>query len=152
MAKERSTLYLQALAALRQREGLFRVLIFSLVTVFFWIGFSIFLSQTKTKVSIDIQKHTEPLNPNINRTTLEELATRRVYTPEELQNFPLYERVTDENGVSQVILAGTKVVPVTIETLVEEETVTASASAVTATPSATPTITTSPIATGSAQP
>lgn len=100
--------YLLALEGLRRKERLFQIFIFTLVTAFFWIGFSIFLSQRETKVSIDIQKHTTPLNPNINRTVLEELAARKLYSPEELNNFPLYERLVDDKGNSQLIVAGTK--------------------------------------------
>lgn len=101
--------YLRALEALRRREGLFRVFVFTLVTALFWIGFSIFQAQSQTKVSVDIRKHTEPLNPNINRAILEELSQRKRYTPEELQQFPLYERIVDDNGVSQIVIAGTVV-------------------------------------------
>lgn len=104
-------IYIQALEALRKREGLFRILIFSLVTVVFWIGFSIYLSQQQTKLSIDIRKHTEPLNPNINRETIQEVSDRKTYTPEELSSFPIYERVVNEDGTSQLIIAGTEVIP-----------------------------------------
>ncbi|MEO8581488.1 MAG: hypothetical protein ABI425_02795 [Patescibacteria group bacterium] len=108
--------YLQALAALRRRETLFRILLFTLVTAAFWIGFSIFFSQQKTKVSIDIQKHTEPLNPNIDKTSLEELATRRAFTDQELANFPLYDRVVGEDKISKLVIAGSVVDGVVQET------------------------------------
>jgi hypothetical protein len=112
--------YLRALEALRRREGLFRVFVFTLVTSLFWIGFSIFQAQQNTKVTVDIRKHTEPLNPNINQEVLDELATRRKYTPEELQIFPLYERVVDDDGISTLQIAGTQ--PVVTEETEEEET------------------------------
>lgn len=101
-------LYLQALQALRNREALFRVFVFTLVTVGFWIGFEIFFSQQKTKVAIDTQKHTIPLNPNINATVLQELAGRKVYTDQELEAFPIYDRVINEDKVSKVVIAGSE--------------------------------------------
>lgn len=101
-------LYIQALEALRNRQMLFRIFIFTLVTVVFWIGFSIFFSQQKTKVAIDTQKHTEPLNPNINQEVLKELATRKSYTDQELIEFPIYDRIVDEDSLSRLIIAGSE--------------------------------------------
>lgn len=100
-------IYIRALEALRRREGLFRVFIFSLVTVMFWIGFSIFFAQQKTKVKVDTLKFTQPLNPNINREILQDAAQRKRYTEAELQNFPIYDRLVGEKGSSQLVIAGT---------------------------------------------
>ncbi len=100
-------LYLQAIDALRTREALLRVLIFTMVTVLFWIGFSIFFSQQKTKVKVDTQKHTLPLNPNIDAKTVDELATRKTYTEQELSGFPIYDRIVGEDKVSHLVIAGT---------------------------------------------
>lgn len=143
-------IYIKTLEGLRRREGLFRVLVFTLVTVVFWIGFNIYQANTKTKISVDIQKHTQQLNPNINRTSLEELAKRTKYTAQELQEFPIYERVTSDEGVSSIQVIGSNTV-VTIE----KETPVASNESTpkeeVATTSAIPTTTTTPsIATTSA--
>ena len=105
-------LYLQAIDALKRREKLLRVFLFTLVTVFFWIGFSIYFAQSQSKLDINIKKHTQPLNPNIDNQLLIELSSRRKYTNQELVDFPIYERVLDENGVSQLILVGTGIPPV----------------------------------------
>lgn len=83
---------------LKKREDLLRVLIFSLVTVFIWIGLSIFLSQRDSKVPLDVQKHVLPLNPNIDRTIFPELSSRKKYTPEELTSFDIYQLHTSEEG------------------------------------------------------
>lgn len=101
-------IYIQALEGLRRREGLFRIFIFSLVTVMFWIGFSIFFSQTKTKISVDTKKYTVPLNPNINREILKDAATRTLYTDQELQSFPIYDRLVSEKSGSKLVIAGTE--------------------------------------------
>lgn len=101
-------LYLQALDALRNREALFRVFIFTLVTVGFWIGFGIFFSQQQTKVAVDTQKHTTPLNPNINQSTLQELSVRKIFTDQELETFPIYDRVITDDKVSRVVVSGSE--------------------------------------------
>ena len=101
--------YLRVLDALRRREGLFRVLMFTLVTVLFWIGFTIYLSQQKTKIPPDIQKYTIPLNPTIDRKALEEITKLRQYSLEELSIFPIYDRIIDEEGFTQLIIVGTQV-------------------------------------------
>ena len=92
------SIYAKFLETLKRREGLLRILMFTLVTVFCWIGFSIFLSQKKTKVANDVQKYTIPLNPNIDRLTLSEIEKRRSYTDQELQDFPIFQILSDENG------------------------------------------------------
>lgn len=107
--REKKPVYQQALDGLKRREGLFRILIFSFITVLIWIGFSVYRANIKTKVSIDTQKHTEPLNPNINSLVFDELATRIKYSDEELESFTVYERIVDENGVSQLVTAGSVV-------------------------------------------
>jgi hypothetical protein len=146
-------IYIKTLEGLRRREGLFRVLVFTLVTVVFWIGFNIYQANSQTKISVDIQKHTQQLNPNINRTALEELARRTRYSPEELQEFPIYERVTSDDGISSIQVVGSNtVVTITSE---DEETPAASDEATVqeepeATTSAIPATTTPAIATDSA--
>jgi hypothetical protein len=87
-----------ALTELKKREDLLRILIFTLITAFIWIGFSIFQSQRETKVSSDVQKHTQPLNPNIDRNTIAELESKRRYSDEELTNFDIYKLTSTEDG------------------------------------------------------
>jgi len=139
-------LYIQALEGLRRREGLFRIFIFSLVTVMFWIGFSIFFSQKKTKVAVDTLKFTQPLNPNINRDALQDAALRTRYSDAELQTFPVYDRLVTEKEGSQLVIAGTKVVENTELPVSDTSSATESAELEpegtnTATPSATPLLT-----------
>ncbi len=90
-----STSYLSLLEGLRQREDLLRIFIFTLVTVFFWIGFEIYLSQQRTKVPEDYQRYTLPLNPNIDRNALQEIESRRGFSDEDLQSFSVSIPVTE---------------------------------------------------------
>lgn len=101
MSNQQQSLYAKVFEKLKRREGLFRVLMFTLVTVFCWIGFSIFLSQNKTKVEADVRKFTIPLNPNIDRLTLSEISQRRVYADDELEQFPIYKFILDSSGNRQ---------------------------------------------------
>lgn len=82
-----NTHYLTLLDGLRRREDLLRILIFTLVTVLVWISFEIYLSQKQTKVAEDFASYTLPLNPNIDRTVLQEIQNRRGFSDEELQEF-----------------------------------------------------------------
>lgn len=97
-------LYQQALDSLRRREGLLRVLVFTLVTIVLWIGFTIYHSQQQSTLPVNLRKHTTPLNPNINRQVLQEISQRDAYTTSELENFPIYDRILDEVGGSQLII------------------------------------------------
>jgi hypothetical protein len=100
--------YLIALEALRNREALFRILLFTLVTVVFWIGFSIFFSQQRTKVEPNTQEDTIPLNPYFNADILTELEARRAFFDPDLENFPIYDRVISDDRVSRLIIAGSE--------------------------------------------
>lgn len=104
--------YLSFLQALRRREGLFRVLMFTLVTVICWIGFSIVLGQGKTKIPLDVQQHTLPLNPNIDRRALQEIQSRQVYTAAELGSFPIYKIELDEEGNQRMVSSTGEVIPI----------------------------------------
>lgn len=98
--------YLKALDALRKREGLFRVLMFSLVTVLFWIGFTIYFSQQKTKIPPEVQRYALPLNPTIDAAALTQIGQLRAFSPQELADFPIYDSVIDEEGFVQIRVIG----------------------------------------------
>lgn len=98
---------LSLLASLRRREGLLRILIFTLVTVLIWIGFEIYLSQQKTVVSEDFQPYTMPLNPNIDRAVLQEMQNLRSFTDEELQDFSLFQQLPAVSSPEETTPGGT---------------------------------------------
>ncbi len=90
--------YQKSIQKLKARKGLLYILIFSLVTVFIWIGISIFLSQKKTKVPEKVQNYTKPLNPNIDREIVEEIEARRYFSEDELQNFFIYTKQEEKTS------------------------------------------------------
>jgi hypothetical protein len=91
------------LHGLKQKQAFLRILIFSLVTVIIWVGLSIFRTQQQTSVSSELQKLSEPLNPNINTTVLDRIEQKRVYSAEELTNFTIYRIVVDKNGKEEIV-------------------------------------------------
>ena len=94
------------LNALRQRQALVRVLIFSLVTVIIVIIFNIFQSQQKTGLSTELQTLAEPLNPNIDLEVIQRLQQKRAFTSNELASFPINRIVRQSNG-DEVVVRGT---------------------------------------------
>lgn len=59
--------------------------ILTLLTVLTWIGFDVYRALTKTAVPEVLQKQIDPLNPRINRETIERLKTRETISEEELK-------------------------------------------------------------------
>lgn len=91
------------IASLKQKQGLLRILIFSLVTIMIWVGFSIFHSQNTTAISPDLLKLAEPLNPNINVDALQRIEQKRSFGPNDLANFPINRIVVQTDGTEQVV-------------------------------------------------
>jgi len=78
------------LKSLQDNQRLLAILVFSLVTVVIWVGFSLLNSQTKSSISPELRALAKPLNPTINTDVLDEIAAKREYTPDELTNFTIY--------------------------------------------------------------
>lgn len=91
------------LSALRLSQQVLIILIFSLVTIVIWIGLSIFSSQKKTAISAESQSLATPLNPSLNLQVLDQIEQKRVYTPNELADFPIYLLIleADKQRLSQ---------------------------------------------------
>lgn len=113
MTTTQNTDYLNILQRLRRKEGLFRVLMFTLVTVLCWIGFSILWTQQTTTITSDVQRLTNPLSPNINRDAFTEIANRRTFTDEELASFPIYKVLIDADGNRTIVDQNAVPIPTT---------------------------------------
>jgi hypothetical protein len=97
------------IAQLRQRQRLLQILIFSLITITIWVTFSLFRSQKKTIISAEQKKLAEPLNPTIKTEVLEKLQQKRVFTENELNDFPIYKVLISRDGKqSEVVTIETK--------------------------------------------
>ena len=92
-----------SLSQLKQKQTIVRILVFSLVTVMIWVGFSLFRSQRKTVISPDLQQLALPLNPNLDLETVSRIEQKRSFQPDELSNFPVYRLVRDQSGKEQLV-------------------------------------------------
>lgn len=98
--------YLNWLEKLRQREDLLRIFIFTAFTVFCWVGFSIYLSQQRTKIPNEVRKLAIPLNPNIDVNSIQEIESRKYYEDQELNDFPIYIYENDIDGKRNLVQLG----------------------------------------------
>ncbi len=74
-----------------KREKLFLVILsLFFVAVLLWVGLSIFISQQRVLVEADLISLSQPLVPSLNRELLEELATRKYFTDNQLESFSIY--------------------------------------------------------------
>jgi predicted exporter len=63
----------------KQTPTLVIIVILTLVTVVFWVGFSI-INRLKTKTSLNIPDQVlEPISPNLNQEILDKLETRTFF-------------------------------------------------------------------------
>jgi len=101
------------LTGLKQKQGLLRILVFSLATIFIWIIYSLFHSQNTTEISPELLKLAEPLNPNINIDVLQRIEQKKVYSDTELSSFPINRVVLQSDGSEQIVRGfGTASLPI----------------------------------------
>lgn len=91
-----------AIQILQQKQGFLRLLIFSLVTVMIWVGFSLFLSQQQTEISPELQALAKPLNPNIHLEVINQIQGKRAFSDSELQNFPILRVIHTPGGTESI--------------------------------------------------
>lgn len=99
----RTNAYKDLLSNLKRREGLLRIFMLTVFTAFCWVGFSIFLSQQKTKIPASTRALGRPLSPAIDTQVLDNIAKRRRFTDSELQAFPLFTKEVDADGVTTIV-------------------------------------------------
>jgi hypothetical protein len=69
-----------------------------------WIGFAIYRNLSTTNIPAEVQKQVKPLNPTVDSKALETLKDRRVFSNDELQEFPVMmieKEEIDENGAAK---------------------------------------------------
>lgn len=89
--------------SLKQKQAFLKVLIFSLVTIMIWVGFSIFRSQNTTSISPELLALAVPLNPNINLNVINTIKNKRQFTDNELSSFTIYKLVQLPGGQQQIV-------------------------------------------------
>ncbi len=85
------------LEKIKTKRKLFFALIFALAAAFVWIFVSIFSTQGAAGVSPEMKKMAEPLNPTLNTDVLDRLESRRYFTQQDLQRFPVYAIIENED-------------------------------------------------------
>ena len=96
---------------LKQKQAFLRVLVFSLLTVMIWVGFSLFRSQQRTVIPPELLQLAVPLNPNVDLDTVTRLEQKKTYLPSELTGFPVYRLVRDLNGGERLVTGTSSPLP-----------------------------------------
>ncbi len=91
-----------SIKSLYNQQNFVRILIFSVVTVMIWIGFSIFRTQQTTQISAELQQMSLPLNPTINMDLINRIDAKKTYTDQELSLFPIYALTADRTGADTI--------------------------------------------------
>lgn len=87
------------LKQLYKRQTMLQILIFTMVTIFIWLAFSIFRSQKKTAITAEQNQLAAPLTPNINATVIDQLENKVHFSDQELNDFPIYKiQIDDRNS------------------------------------------------------
>lgn len=129
------------LNALKNKQQLLYLMLFSLATVIIWVTISLITSQKRPGISPELQKLAAPLTPTLNQDTLRKIEQKRFYSDADLANFPIYKVITSSNGIDERI--------VTIETAEEDIFPTAPTPSPTPTPSISPEVSPTPSVTPS---
>ena len=95
------------ISKLRRNQQVLTGLVLLFVVVIFWIIVSLFSSQRDSKISPELQKLATPLNPAINDTVFTGLEDKRVFSEEELADFPIMIQVDMGKGEKKVVPLGT---------------------------------------------
>lgn len=92
------------LAQLQQKQTFLKIFIFTLVTVIIWIALTLFSTQQRTSITPQLLKMADALNPNINESVLVEIEQKRAFSPEELNDFPIYTIMTNKQGEQELVV------------------------------------------------
>lgn len=85
--------------SIKNQKTLMVGLLFLLVIVVFWIGLSMFGSQTKFAVSKEMRDLAKPLTPTLKESSLARIEQKRQIRPSELEGFTIY-KIIEERGVT----------------------------------------------------
>lgn len=92
------------LSQLQKKQTLLKIFIFTLVTVFVWVGLSLFRTQQQTGIKPELIDKSEALNPNINTEVIDQIEQKRAFSDLELADFPIYSIVTTKSGEQQLVV------------------------------------------------
>ncbi len=102
----------QEIAGLRHNQYFLAILVLLFVSIIVWTSVSIVTSQKETKVSPKLLQLAKPLSPSLKGEVIDELEAKRIFTDEELSQFPIYKILVSQDGRQKKV--------VTIDTIEEE--------------------------------
>ena len=83
--------------SIKNQKTLMVGLLFLLVIVVFWIGLSMFGSQTKFAVSKEMRDLAKPLTPTLKESSLTRIEQKRQLSSSELEGFTIYKIIEDKS-------------------------------------------------------
>ena len=92
---------------LRRNQHVLTILVLLLVVVIFWIIMSVFSSQRSSKILPEVKKMAQSLSPVIDDSVFEKLEEKRVFSAEELADFPIMIQVDLGKGEKKIVPIGT---------------------------------------------
>ncbi|MEX0895891.1 MAG: hypothetical protein WDZ94_03040 [Patescibacteria group bacterium] len=107
------------LEKIRSSQTALSIFILLLVAVLLWIVVTVFSSHRSSQIEPDVKALAAPLNPNIDTTALDMLETKRVFSENELEDFPIFVIIRDDQAqFDQIVPLGTQ--PIPVEQAIEE--------------------------------
>ena len=103
------------LKQMKHGQQIFAIIILIFVLVLSWIFVEIFSGQQQTKISPALTKAALPLTPQLDTEVLTEIEEKRVFTAQELENFPIYKVISINRGKEQTV------VPISVDSADLEE-------------------------------
>lgn len=92
-----SMTFAEQFESIKNQKTLMVGLLFLLVIVVFWIGLSMFGSQTKFAVSKEMRDLAKPLTPTLKESSLTRIEQKRQLNPSELEGFTIYKIIEDKS-------------------------------------------------------
>ncbi len=91
-------------AALKHKNQLLTILVLLFICVIGWAVVSLFSSQKESQIDPALVKLSKPITPSLNMDTLNSLENKRVFSDEELADFPIYRIYIDPRTREEQII------------------------------------------------
>jgi len=82
---------------LKSKELVF-ILFLTVGLAVLWVSLGVYGSVSKSTIEPNVKKQIAPLNPKLDKQTIDSLKTRKKMSQEDLQNFEISKQLLDENG------------------------------------------------------
>ena len=89
------------LKKMKMSQQLLAILVLALVCVVFWVIVSLFNTSKESSISPQYKEAARALNPSLNRTVLERLENKRLFSEAELENFTIYRLTRSQDSSTE---------------------------------------------------